>query len=257
MPWVRIHDGALTHPKIVGLSDKAFRLWVWGLSYSQQHLTNGYIPLVAIPGRLKRATEDLTRGQLWDAAEAGFRVHDYLDWNDSRELVTQKRSDAKERMAIARDRRHQERRSHDAFARTSQNVQTPPSERTSHEVLRRVGLCISSSSGSLEGVQGKPDPTVTADVLGERAHNFLDRYSELYTKYRHGAKLRLMHSNLDFQSAVVLCQTWTDERLEKLAIIVLTTDEDWVSKTDRSFAIFVKKASWADGLLAEAEAKRA
>jgi hypothetical protein len=257
MSWVRIHDGALTHPKIVVLSDKAFRLWVWGLSYSQQHLTDGQIPAIAIPPRLRRAVDDLTRGSLWIRTDSGFTVHDYLHWNDSRELVSQKRTEAKERMAFARERRHSERREASTFAGSSQDVRSIGLSRTSHEVLRRVGLCISSSSGSLEGVQGKPDPTVTADVLGERAHNFLDRYSELYTKYRHGAKLRLMHSNLDFQSAVVLCQTWTDERLEKLAIIVLTTDEDWVSKTDRSFAIFVKKASWADGLLAEAEAKRA
>ena len=43
MAWVRIHDDAMSHPKIVGLSDKAFRLWIWGLSYAQRHLTDGCV----------------------------------------------------------------------------------------------------------------------------------------------------------------------------------------------------------------------
>ena len=105
MAWVRIHDGAMTHPKVVGLSDKAFRLWVWGLSYSQQHLTDGVIPAVAIPGRLSRAAALLSIGGLWDARdEGGFAIHDYLDWNDGKALVVRKRQEAKERMAHARVR---------------------------------------------------------------------------------------------------------------------------------------------------------
>jgi hypothetical protein len=99
--------------------------------------------------------------------------------------------------------------------------------------------------------------TVTDHALGDRAQDLLERYAELYTKHRHGAKLRLMHSNLDFQGALTLCRTWDDARLDKLAVIVLTTDEDWISGTDRSFKIFCQKASWADSRLAEHEAKRA
>ena len=103
MAWVRIHDGAMTHPKVVGLSDRAFRLWVWGLSYSQQHLTDGLIPAAAIPSRLGRAATILSIVGLWDARdEGGFTIHDYLDWNDGKDLVVRKRLEAKERMANAR-----------------------------------------------------------------------------------------------------------------------------------------------------------
>lgn len=105
MAWVRIHDGAMTHPKVVGLNDKAFRLWVWGLSYAQQHLTDGLIPAVAIPGRLMRAAVMLSIVGLWDARnEGGFMIHDYLDWNDGKALITRKRQEAKDRMANARVR---------------------------------------------------------------------------------------------------------------------------------------------------------
>src|SRR5687767_8860682 len=104
MSWVRIHDGAMSHPKVVGLSDKAFRLWIWGLSYCQMHLTNGHIPAAAIPPPLKTAAV-LAVSRLWEANEDGsYQVHDYLDWNDSKETVTKKRNEAKERMANARQR---------------------------------------------------------------------------------------------------------------------------------------------------------
>lgn len=104
MAWVRIHDGAMTHPKIIGLADKAFRLWVWALSYCQTHLTDGAFPTIAIPAEMRRATGDLVKAGLWETAEGGFTVHDYLEWNDSRVLVNKRRTDAKERMANARQR---------------------------------------------------------------------------------------------------------------------------------------------------------
>jgi hypothetical protein len=102
--WARIHDGAMSHPKVITLSDKAFRLWVWGLSYCQMHLTDGAIPAAAIPPPPRTATL-LTLAHLWDAREAGgYVVHDYLDWNDSKATVTTKRREAKERMANVRQR---------------------------------------------------------------------------------------------------------------------------------------------------------
>ena len=98
MAWVRIHDGAMLHPKVSGLTDKAFRLWVWGLSHSQQYLTDGIIQNDTVPGRLKRAVGELTTRRLWELHDMGYKVHDYLDWNDSREVVLKKRSGAKRRL---------------------------------------------------------------------------------------------------------------------------------------------------------------
>jgi hypothetical protein len=118
MAWVRIHDGAMTHPKIVGLSDKAFRLWIWGLSYCQQHLTDGVIPAVAINGSTKVATL-LVLAHLWDANDGGWTVHDYLDWNDSRELVKRKRLEAKERMTNARQKRSREQLAENDVSRST------------------------------------------------------------------------------------------------------------------------------------------
>jgi len=101
MPWLRIDENAMEHPKITGLPDGAFRLWVQGLAYCQKFLTDGVI--VDIGLRSLRAYSQKRKGcltdvGLWDIIEAGVTVHDFLDWNDSREQVQSARQGARERM---------------------------------------------------------------------------------------------------------------------------------------------------------------
>lgn len=140
MAWVRIDDKAMTHPKIVGLSDKAFRLWVWGLAYCQQHLTDGRIPLAAVVSApAVRIAHQLVDAHLWQPLEpSGWLVHDYTDWNDSREEAEAKKEKARERM---------------------RGVRANFPRRTSHEVPVRLGSSsVGSSSGSEEKKARKDDP---------------------------------------------------------------------------------------------------
>lgn len=226
MAWVRLHDGAMTHPKIIKLSDKAFRLWVWGLSYCQLHLTDGLVPVLALPPRLKRASDDLVRCQLWHFLEAfGFTVHHYLDWNDSKEVIIKKRSQAKGRMQDSRDR------SRELLSRTPLT-----------EVLRGVGIGSSSGSEKIE------------EEIATRAATFLDRYQALYREHRNGAQT-LIKPALDWARCCDLCRQWDSPRLEKLAVVFLTSDEDWISNTDRGFGVFVARVSWCDDRLRAWEVK--
>jgi hypothetical protein len=87
----------------------------------------------------------------------------------------------------------------------------------------------------------------------ERGGRLLENYARWYSKFRNGARLRLMHNSLEFNDACALCATWDDARLERLAKIVLTTDEEWISGTDRGFRVFASRASWADDRLRQAE----
>lgn len=64
-----------------------------------------------------------------------------------------------------------------------------------------------------------------------------------------------MGNSLEFQEALSLCRIWDDAHLEKLATLVLKTDDEFISRTDRSFKIFALKASWADDILKAWEAK--
>lgn len=245
MAWVRIHDAAITHPKIVGLSDKCFRLWVWGLSYSQQHLTDGALPAAALPPRLLAAVDRLIEVKLWEPLPGiGWKVHDYLDWNDSREVILAKRDGARQRLTNHREKR----------------VATPDVKRvsspTSETALARSGVVLSSSSSERES-EGKPrmqrpgasiEPDVGGVETTDRAARLLERYAELFSQHRLGAKY-FARPHLDLPEADRLIAVWDDARLEKLAILVLTTDDPWISRTDRGFKIFAMKASWADDRL--------
>lgn len=114
MAWVRIHDGAMDNLKIMRLSDSAFRLWVRGLSYCQTQLTDGRIPTEALQFMNARAkdlqqlTSVLVDGKspLWETVPGfGYQVHDYLDWNDSRDVVEEKRDRARVRAKNSRTSR--------------------------------------------------------------------------------------------------------------------------------------------------------
>jgi len=104
--WVRIHDGALSHPKVVGIFDprRAFDLWVWGLTYSQAHLTDGFIPKDAIPRGCAKATAAVLKRGLWHEISGGYRIHDFLDWNDDRATVRDRQQKAKLRLKRFRKR---------------------------------------------------------------------------------------------------------------------------------------------------------
>lgn len=148
MAWVRIHDGAMSHPKVIGMFDwrDPFHVWIWGLSYCQSHLTDGFVIDAAVPKAGRRAATDLMARGLWEAAEGGWRVHDYLSWNDSKELVTKKRDEARVRMTRSRDVR----------ANSPENI-LRTGERTSHEVLRGLGKGTSSVLSSEGESERKPD----------------------------------------------------------------------------------------------------
>lgn len=89
MTWVRIEDGMVEHPKIAGLSDRAFRLHVEAICYSTRMLTDGEIS-VGIARRLgtPKSVKELVTAGAWDElVDGGYQIHDYLDYQLSREEV--------------------------------------------------------------------------------------------------------------------------------------------------------------------------
>lgn len=119
MPWGRLHDQANGNAKLLALSNAAWRLWGCGLIYSNANLTEGFIPEHAIPtfgvrvknqADLKRAIDELCaslvpgKKSLWTRVTDGYQIHDFLDWNDSREAVLRERSRSKDRVERFRQR---------------------------------------------------------------------------------------------------------------------------------------------------------
>ena len=106
MTWVRLDDQFADHPKVTGLSCEAFRLHITAMCWTSAQLTDGVVPFQAMR-RLgwfcddpQTAASELVESGAWDLHPDGYTIHDYLDYNPSREQVQKEREIAKRRTAM-------------------------------------------------------------------------------------------------------------------------------------------------------------
>ncbi|HVJ20152.1 MAG TPA: hypothetical protein VM686_32280 [Polyangiaceae bacterium] len=86
MSWLKIDDGFADHPKVLELSDAAFRLHVRALCWCAKYETDGGLSkasLRVLGAKPKHLTE-LTTAGLWIDGPDGHRIHDYLKYNPSK-----------------------------------------------------------------------------------------------------------------------------------------------------------------------------
>lgn len=110
MTWVKIDDRFPDHPKALALGDDydaCVVLHLRGLCYCAANLTDGFIP-----SRIFKGYEDqidaLVSVGLWKDARGGYQIHDYLDYNPSREKVLEDRARGAERVQRWRESRNGE-----------------------------------------------------------------------------------------------------------------------------------------------------
>lgn len=250
MAWIRLSDDYNDHPKFDQLSDGAFRLWHQAMGFCRKFKTDGLIPHVTVKGfkafsraRAKELTTPWREGEnpLWlDVDGFGVKVHDYLEWNLSKDEESKEADGAAKRMRRLRSERRSVLGSPEQLGERSPDVPGRESVRSSFPERER---------------ERKPFALVEDDTA-TRAGWLVNRYGELFIQHRFGARHKA-RPNLDWQEACELVRLWPDARLEKLAALVLTTDEEWIAKTDRSFKIFALKATWADAALSAWEAEQA
>jgi hypothetical protein len=108
MGWVRLDDNFADHPKVIGLSDYAFRLYIHTLCYSNRQLTDGFIASTVFE-RMSvsndRAWVELEEAGLWEVTEGGFIIRSYAEYQPLREMVEEKREQARERLRRFREKR--------------------------------------------------------------------------------------------------------------------------------------------------------
>jgi hypothetical protein len=96
MPWAKLDDQFPDHPKVVQAGPAAAWLHVCAICYASRYLTDGFVPvgqvrkLADVPDSDALAAK-LVQVGLWEAADGGFRVHDYLKYNPSRAQVMAER----------------------------------------------------------------------------------------------------------------------------------------------------------------------
>lgn len=97
-PFVRLDHGMPENPKIVGLSDAAFRLYVEAICWCSRQETDGKIP-AAMMRRLgkARSVTELVKGGLLDEVLGDYEVHDYLEFQRSRDEIAEFRESRSDR----------------------------------------------------------------------------------------------------------------------------------------------------------------
>lgn len=114
MTWVKHSDDFSSNPKVIGLSDKAYRLHFCALEYCSRHLTDGVVSELALrsvgvtAGVLRpfSVANSLVKAGLWKRhRKVSFRIHDYLEYNPTAEVVKAERKKAADRMRRVRAER--------------------------------------------------------------------------------------------------------------------------------------------------------
>lgn len=111
MSWARFDDQYSDHPKIITVGPLGMALHVAATCYAAKYLTDGFIPknvinrLISYDGITLDGNAVtnasivalLVETGLFDKADGGYWVHDYLKYNPSKEDVLAARQQAKER----------------------------------------------------------------------------------------------------------------------------------------------------------------
>lgn len=109
MTWVKLDDQLPEHPKAEGVSSAAMWLHVAGICYCNRQLTDGEIPKTRVARlvtdrRPEALAAELVTAGLWHDKGDSYEVHDYLDFQPSKEKVENDRVTAKERQRKSRAR---------------------------------------------------------------------------------------------------------------------------------------------------------
>jgi hypothetical protein len=103
--WLRIDAAMPSHPKILGLSDRAYRAWMTGLCYCRLQSTDGFLPAIAVkqqvaPRRGGAIAGELVDAGLWEPNGDGYMVHDWLDYQPQADAI--RRSEQARHAALVR-----------------------------------------------------------------------------------------------------------------------------------------------------------
>lgn len=99
--WVRVDDQLHSHPKVRAAwiaCDASLGLHLLALSYAGCFLTDGLVSeaFVALnlpqAGRRRKAITALVDAGLWHPVEGGWHIHDFLNYNESRDKILSRRA---------------------------------------------------------------------------------------------------------------------------------------------------------------------
>jgi hypothetical protein len=254
-PYSKNQVGYMRHRKFLALTGNAIALWDEGKDYCSEHLTDGLIPFEAVKGfRFSgRKSIDLLTSScgskpdgtpyapLWEPHDVGYKMHDYLEHNDSYEVVQKRIAQADERRDKENKRKagwraaKAERRSGRDRRDTDDVPLDVPRDTTGDMTPVSASMSVSSTqyvppNPPSGGRSGRGSHHVE-DAIADAAGAFIACYAEVYAKARDGAHYA-MKPVRDFAYACQLVTSWPDaDYLLKMAELFLLKDA-WKPKNE-------------------------
>ena len=169
---IYVDEKLFSHPKIYRAGARlgpngaaqALALFIAGLSYAREHLTDGFVPrdfvrscgLVSTPQVVAQALSSRSV-RLWHRIPGGYQIHDYHHWNKKASEIKQKREQERIKKAAQRAARNggvesmSRHMSHGDTSRTSRarasTIHDPLSTKsTSTDAPRRLALARSQNA---------------------------------------------------------------------------------------------------------------
>lgn len=274
-PWGRLELNFINHPKFLALTANAIALWLEGKNWSDMQHTDGLIPKEALHTFRFRGVKSIklltcscgskpdgTPYQpLWQTMEGfGFKMHDYLNHNDSRDVVLARIGRAEDLRDADRERKRLAREAKEALRVQSLSDRTNAGQTTGQtadgpRIVREMSASIHNQkqkqeeqTSSVAPAKKPPDP---------RVKDFLVWFQSEYKTRRHGAEYLVQWEKHGTLVKRMLGATELD-RLKKYAQILLSdkTDEEFIVTTDRGIEILNTKFSWLSDRLATWEKKQ-
>jgi hypothetical protein len=182
LAYLKIECSVARNKKFLKAGPAPSWLWVCGLAYCQEGLTDGFIPSEALPHLgVKNAAQlatHLVKAGLWDEAPGGWNVHDYLEHNRSSADVAEIRKDR--RASGARGGAasgHARRRRDDQPLKQNEGVCFDTPEANTKQVSKPTVAVADNAAVAVAVLEGGPGETAPMDV-------WFDRLKSQYPKHR-------------------------------------------------------------------------
>jgi len=155
--WIRVESSVARNKKFVRAGAAPSWLWLCGLGYCQEGLTDGFIPAEALPylgvKNAAQLAQHLVKAGLWDVVDGGWNVHDYLEHNKPasavREIVAERRkAGANGGLASGHSRRSNDTKQV-ASTPNEANRQTPSKQPANPSVRTAVSTAVSTSTAEV------------------------------------------------------------------------------------------------------------
>lgn len=156
MAWFKVDDGFHSHPKTLDAGNEAIGLWARCGSYCSHYLTEGFVKRdVALLYGDMALVDVLVKVGLFEPVEGGWQMHDFLNYNPTREKVLAEREAAAKRQRDARERAKQAREK--AAREAAAKKDTADSHGDSHAVTHSVTHAVSHIEDCAHEGANNPD----------------------------------------------------------------------------------------------------